>query len=111
MRANEDRRRSERMGSVSLILPKTPGSTLTGHAVAEYRRLLEEDGGFHSVEVVISSSRDEAFSNGQLKASYSGDNGIRLPGDPCLGGSRRLAGAGPGGIGGGRPASISSSWM
>ena len=64
------------MGSVSLILPKTPGSTLAGDSVALYRRILEEEGGFRSVEVIISSSRYEALSNGHLKASSSEDDEI-----------------------------------
>ncbi len=73
MRATEDRRRSERLASVSLILPKPPGSTLAAHEIAEYRRILEEDAGFRSVEVIIASGRDDAISRDQLKASSSED--------------------------------------
>jgi dolichol-phosphate mannosyltransferase len=73
MRSTENRRSSVRTGSVSLILPKTPGSALAGDAVAEYRRILEQEAGFDSVEVIISSSGDDAISNGQLKKSCSKD--------------------------------------
>ena len=60
MSSTQDRRSSVRTGSVSLILPQTPGSTLADHAVAEYRRILEEEAGFHSVEVIVSSGHDDA---------------------------------------------------
>jgi dolichol-phosphate mannosyltransferase len=59
--------------SVSLILPITPGSTLDGWAVAEYRRALEEDAGFHSVEVIIARNRDDAHKNGRATGSSSDD--------------------------------------
>jgi dolichol-phosphate mannosyltransferase len=75
MRANEDRRRSERIGTISLILPKTSGSTVAGHEVAEYRRILEEEAGIGSVEVIISSIRGDARSNGQVKTASAEDNG------------------------------------
>jgi dolichol-phosphate mannosyltransferase len=73
MRSTEDRRSSVRTGSVSLILPQTPGSVFAGHAVAEYRRILAEEAGNDSVEVIISSGRDDALSNGELTGIGSAD--------------------------------------
>jgi dolichol-phosphate mannosyltransferase len=73
MRATEDQPSSVRVASVSLILPKTSGSTLAVPAVAEYRRILEEEAGVHSVEVIISNGRDEAHSKGRLKTVGSED--------------------------------------
>ena len=47
--------------SVSLILPMTPGSDSPwSMTVAEYRRILEEDGGFESVEVIVAQRSDSA---------------------------------------------------
>ena len=56
-------------GSVSLILPQAPGSTFADHVVAEYRRILEEEAGFHSVEVIVSSVVSTLVSNGSINES------------------------------------------
>jgi dolichol-phosphate mannosyltransferase len=69
----QDRRSSVRNGSVSLILPQTPGSNLTDHVVAEYRRILEDGAGFRSVEVIIASAHNDKVTNGQIDDSACGD--------------------------------------
>jgi dolichol-phosphate mannosyltransferase len=64
---------SVRPVSVSLILPLTPGSTLAGQAVAECRRILEEDGGFESIEVIIARGADDVSQNGPSPNRTNGD--------------------------------------
>ena len=53
MIACEDREASVRVGKVSLILPLVPGVALSSRSVAEYRRLLQANGHFDSVEVIV----------------------------------------------------------
>jgi dolichol-phosphate mannosyltransferase len=60
------------MHSISLILPITPGTELSVHAVTEYREVLEK-AGFQSIEVVIAGGHDDGASNGQTLTMHSGD--------------------------------------
>jgi dolichol-phosphate mannosyltransferase len=48
-------------GRVSLILPLIRGRTLSGQAIAEYRRILEEGKAFGSIEVVTVGVSDVGF--------------------------------------------------
>ena len=80
MSSIQDRRSSVGAGSVSLILPQTPGSTLADHIVAEYRRILEEEAGFRSVEVIISSVSDHDGSSGSI-GEFGLDDQTRATGD------------------------------
>lgn len=73
MSSIHDRRSSVGAGSVSLILPQTPGSTLPRQIVAEYRRILEEEAGFQSVEVIIPSVGNHDGSNGSINGFRSDD--------------------------------------
>jgi dolichol-phosphate mannosyltransferase len=73
MSLTQDRRSSVGTGSVSLILPQIPGSTIADRVIVEYRRILEEGAGFRSVEVIVSSARNDRASNGQAKDSSSED--------------------------------------
>ena len=57
MMACEDREASVRVGRVSLILPLLPGVALSGRSVAEYRGLLQANGDFDSVEVVVAGHK------------------------------------------------------
>ena len=63
MACDEDREASVRVGRVSLILPLLPGVALSGRSVADYRRLLQANGHFDSVEVVV------AGHNGQIETT------------------------------------------
>jgi dolichol-phosphate mannosyltransferase len=71
MRSTQDRVVSVRTAIVSLILPITPGSTLADSELAKFRRILEEEAGFQSVEVVIARTANDASRNGQSHAAGS----------------------------------------
>jgi dolichol-phosphate mannosyltransferase len=62
------------MGNVSLILPMAPGSTLTVHAVAEIRGILQEEAGFQSVEVIICRGDEDAPRDGQTDDPHFKDD-------------------------------------
>ncbi len=53
MMACEDRKAAVRVGRVSLVLPVLPGGSLSAASLSEYRGLLEADGAFDSVEVIV----------------------------------------------------------
>jgi dolichol-phosphate mannosyltransferase len=49
----QDARVGGQVGKVSLILPLAPGEMLPGKRVAEYREILERQGTFEAVEVIV----------------------------------------------------------
>ena len=111
MSLTQDRRSSVGTRSVSLILPQMPGSILTENIVAEYRRILEEEAGFHSVEVIVSSTHDGAGSNGAIK-DPSFDDGVRRLRFDVTSGRKTAIGPGwSGRVWGRRPVTTLSSLM
>jgi dolichol-phosphate mannosyltransferase len=66
MSLTQDRRTAVGTRSVSLILPQMSGSPLAENIVAEYRRILEEEAGFQSVEVIVSTVQNDGALNGQM---------------------------------------------
>ena len=53
MMACEERAAAVRVRRVSLVLPVLPGGSLSAASLAEYRELLEADGAYDSVEVIV----------------------------------------------------------
>jgi dolichol-phosphate mannosyltransferase len=53
MRSNERPAVATPNGSLSLILPLTPGTVLDERILADYRRQLEGEGGYRSVEIIL----------------------------------------------------------
>jgi dolichol-phosphate mannosyltransferase len=59
MRSNERRDDSRPAETLSLILPLTRGTLVEKRTLAEYRQLLEGEGIFQSVEVIVARERDD----------------------------------------------------
>jgi dolichol-phosphate mannosyltransferase len=64
MMACEDRKAAVRVGRVSLVLPLLPGGSLSAASLSEYRGLLEADGSFESVELVVAGHADQISAAG-----------------------------------------------
>jgi len=54
----QDRRVGGQVGKVSLILPLARGDILPGHRVTEYREILERQGTFEAVEVIVARATE-----------------------------------------------------
>ncbi len=83
MPLSENPEPSSRSGSLSLVLPVVSGQDLPYHEVARYRQILEDDGTFEYVEVVMARGRDTGSwtragvsSNGQSRSSRSNGDGV-----------------------------------
>ena len=59
-------------GSVSLILPMTPGATLSRHEMARYRRILLDEAGLLSIDVIVVRHQDDGFVAGQDPEEFTG---------------------------------------
>ncbi len=54
MACEEDRQSAVRLGRISLVLRLAPGASLSAARLAEYRELLQSDGWFDSIEMIVS---------------------------------------------------------
>ncbi len=68
MMVSEKQRVGTRTGRVSLILPVAPGGSLPGWKLAQCRGILEDEGHFESVEVIVAGGAEQAPANGSAKS-------------------------------------------
>ncbi len=83
MPLSENPEPSSRSGKLSLVLPLLSGQDFPYHEVARFRQILEDDGTFESVEVVMARGRDcdswtaaGVTSNGHSQSSLPNGDGV-----------------------------------
>ena len=74
MMACEDLAAAVRVGRVSLVLPVLPGGSLSAASLSEYRWLLEADGSFDSVEVIVAGAAGHQSAPGAVPETGNGDS-------------------------------------
>ena len=80
MACEEERRAGLRSGRVSLILRPSPSGSRSAFSVAEYRELVQADGEFDSVEVIVVGNPGQADEPGSAEESGNGSSGCGLRG-------------------------------
>jgi dolichol-phosphate mannosyltransferase len=74
MMACKDRAAAVRVGRVSLVLPVLPGGSLSAASLSEYRWLLESDGSYDSVEVIVAGAAGHQSAPGAAPETGDGDS-------------------------------------
>jgi dolichol-phosphate mannosyltransferase len=74
MRSNECRDDSRPAETLSLILPLTRGTLLEKRTLTEYRQLLEREGVFRSVEVIVARVEDDPLTDSWIDGRDPGED-------------------------------------
>jgi dolichol-phosphate mannosyltransferase len=74
MRSNECRDDSRPAETLSLILPLTRGTLLEKQTLMEYRQLLEREGVFRSVEVIVAREQDDPLTDSWIDGRDPGED-------------------------------------
>jgi dolichol-phosphate mannosyltransferase len=73
MRSNVRRDDSRPAGTLSLILPVMRGTPLEKRTLREYRQLLEREGVFQAVEVIVARDHDDPFTDASIDGRDLGE--------------------------------------